>query len=347
VADSALYFPYIEVPEDVSVLRVLLYWDTLGAIIPDGIRRTGTWTEELVEAELVKPIRPGRYVSSSIVIRDLEEILDATLAGPPAAPFFIHKEKTNRDVVELLDERGLVASSSPPVSHRGLYSDDWIAVEGNAAALYMAYLALRISQKHKRAMEPVTDQACYFEVVSGVGTLSTVASLDHLRGAVLRGVLPAPNELVSLKKLVKFKEANRPLLQALRREVEGHVVTCAKEGDPELRRRLAEGFSADLAERAEEVRRRMDESQWPTAQGVVCGLLEGSPGLAAGVATKSVGVSATAAAPILIDWIKSRSPRASSDMPATYAVLAHDHFGETGASRARYRRLDRTLGRRL
>ncbi len=328
------------------MLRVLLYWDTLGAITPNGIR-TGPWTDELVKAELVKPIRPGEHVSSSIVLQDLEELLDATPAErSPAAPFFIHKEKTNLDVVELLDERGLVASS-PPASHRGRYSGDWIAVEGNAAALYMAYLALRISQKHKLKMEPITDQARYFEAVSGTGSLSTIASLDHLRGAVLRGVLPAPTKSVSLKKLVKFKEKNRSLLQALRREVEAHVVTCAQEGDPELRRRLAEGFSTDLVERAEEARRRMDESRWPTAQGVVCGLLEGSPGFATGLAMKSVGVAATGAAPILIDWIKSRSPRVNSDMPATYAVLAHDHFDETATSRARRPRLKGTLGRRL
>lgn len=345
MADSALYFPYIEVPEDISVLRVLLYWDTLGAIVPARIR-TGSWTEELIEAELVEPIRPGGHVSTSIVLQDLEELLDATpVERAPAAPFFIHKEKTNLDVIELLDERGLL-TSSPPASHRGRYSGDWIAVEGNSAALYMAYLALRISQNHDLKMEPITDQARYFEAVSGAGSLSTVASLDHLRGAVLRGVLPAPNESISLKELVKFKEKNRPLLQALRREVEAHVVTCAQEGDPELRRRLAQGFSADLAEQAEEVRRRMDERRWPTAQGVVCGLLEGSPGLAAGLAMKSVGVSATAATPILIDWIKSHSPRATSDMPAAYAVLAHDHFGETATSRVRRRRLNGTLGRR-
>jgi len=75
-------------------------------------------------------------------------------------------------------------------------------------------------------------------------------------------------------------------------------------------------------------------------------VLEGSPGLAAGLAMKSVGVSATAATPILIDWIKSHSPRATSDMPAAYAVLAHDHFGETATSRVRRRRLNGTLGRR-
>lgn len=205
MADSALYFPYIEVPEDISVLRVLLYWDTLGAIVPARIR-TGSWTEELIEAELVEPIRPGGHVSTSIVLQDLEELLDATpVERAPAAPFFIHKEKTNLDVIELLDERGLL-TSSPPASHRGRYSGDWIAVEGNSAALYMAYLALRISQNHDLKMEPITDQARYFEAVSGAGSLSTVASLDHLRGAVLRGVLPAPNESISLKELVKFKE---------------------------------------------------------------------------------------------------------------------------------------------
>src|SRR3954463_2396584 len=63
VAHSALYFPYIEVPQSAPLARVLLYWDELGSIIPEGFRPTGysARTRELVDTGLVRPVDPQRY----------------------------------------------------------------------------------------------------------------------------------------------------------------------------------------------------------------------------------------------------------------------------------------------
>jgi hypothetical protein len=322
MADSAIYFPYINVPRQ-GLLRVLLYWDELGSMIPEGVEPDSP-TQELVDAELVRPIRPKAYLDSPQMMQDFAELLDTVLVERErASSILIHIEKGGRILEEILHERGLVEG---PVRRGRGRAREWLKVEGNAGALYLAYLALSLARRLD--MEPVTDQAQYFEAVSGVRSLRTSASIDHLRVGVLRDVLPSPSRDIPISDLVQFKEQHGPLLRALRREVERHVLTCAQESDPEIRRRLSRSFSAEMLERAEEVRRRMAERRWPTVQSTVCGLLLGIPSIVGAVATDKPPLAASAAVPLLVEWIRSRWQDAGpGDMPAAYALLANNHFG--------------------
>jgi len=322
MADSALYFPYINVPRQ-GLLRVLLYWDALGSMIPEGVEPDSP-TQELVDAELVRPIRPNAYLNSRQMIDDFAELLDEVLVGlKPAAPILVHVEKGGSILNKILRDRGLAEG---PVTRGSGPAREWLKVEGNAGALYLAYLALSLARQLD--MEPVTDQAKYFQAVSGVSSLRTSASIDHLRAGVLRDVLPSPSRDVPISDLVRFKERHGPLLRTLRREVEQHVLTCAEESDPEIRRRLSRRFSAEMLERTEEVRRRMAERRWPTVQSTVCGLLLGTPSIATALATHKPALATTAAAPLLVEWIRSPWQDAGpGDIPAAYALLANNHFG--------------------
>jgi hypothetical protein len=328
MADSALYYPYIDVPESPSLLRVLLYWDTLGSLIPEGAV-VKPWTRELIASGLVEPIRPSRYVDASTLVADVDCLLDADLLRPSLAPpFFLHIEKTNRWMLELLRERGL-ATWAPDV-RPDRPGKGWIAVDGNIGALYVAYLVSYICAHGGLDMEPITDQEVNFEALAGSGSLSTATGLDRLRAATLDQVLPTPISDVPIIELVDFKDKHRELLRELRRETESHVLDCARERDPEIRRRMCGQFSRELADRARETERRMSERRWSIRRGVIA-LIAGGAAAASPIAGGQPEVAvATGAAPLLIDWLRSRFSGTNLDSAAMYAVLAQRRFGSTG-----------------
>src|SRR5690349_16828162 len=67
--DSALYFPYIDIPKEQWVWRILLYWDRLKAIVPyEYIHKPALhshFMQELRDSGVVEPVQPGRFVSSN------------------------------------------------------------------------------------------------------------------------------------------------------------------------------------------------------------------------------------------------------------------------------------------
>jgi hypothetical protein len=139
VADAALYFPYIEVPDSPALARVLLYWDELGSIIP---RRLGPTeltrrTRELVDTGLVRPLDPGGYW------RELEGFTEEFLAlvegidGPAVAPVWVHRDKGTGRIRDELIGRELA---------RTAHERHWVRVDGRVAAIFMASLAGRLSR---------------------------------------------------------------------------------------------------------------------------------------------------------------------------------------------------------
>jgi hypothetical protein len=59
-----LYFPLINVPQNAWFARVLLYWDEVGAIVPNEVmRRQGVtpYMKELIHEGLVSPTDPAQY----------------------------------------------------------------------------------------------------------------------------------------------------------------------------------------------------------------------------------------------------------------------------------------------
>lgn len=62
--DTALYFPYIRVPQSVWFTQVLLYWDDAASIIPtriqDDQQELGAYTSELMREGLLRSVMPER-----------------------------------------------------------------------------------------------------------------------------------------------------------------------------------------------------------------------------------------------------------------------------------------------
>ena len=64
--DTALYFPYINVPETKWFTQILLYWDHAASIVPDSIRENreelGPYMAELMDEGLVRSVMPSQVL---------------------------------------------------------------------------------------------------------------------------------------------------------------------------------------------------------------------------------------------------------------------------------------------
>ena len=328
VADVALYFPYMDVPDSPALTRVLLYWDQLGSIIPldiyNWIDRVNSpdWTErtlELVHAGLVLPVNPRQHWEE---LRGLEDeflqVLDTQrIEAPMVAPTQIRWDKA---VIGLWSELG----------HRGLVRGDypWMEVDGRVGALYMAFLAGRLGRCLD--MEPITDRREYFRESTPDGRAHETADLfDRMRGAILRDVLPAPLEPVAPRELAKFKEKYWDLLRSFRRRVESELVDCARERDPELRRRMLERARNDISEGVDEIASRLRARRWHPGVGLLCVAIAGAPAVTETVITGNPFPATGAAAAPLAEVVRSAlsgGRQSSADTPLAYAALAREAF---------------------
>jgi hypothetical protein len=220
----------MDVPDSQSIWGVLLYWDKLGSMVPEGVvRGLSSWTRSLVDADLVEPIEPRRYLQDVGFVEGFAELLDRLPSeARPTAPVLVHVDKGQEGLWDLLSDRGLAERGRRTARYE--WGRKWIAVEGRAGALYLAYLAATIARSPDLDLEPITDQRRYFEAVSGSSVLATAHSLDQVRAGILRGVLPVPVGDVRPEDVATFKEKHHSLLLALRHQVERAVLESSRCG---------------------------------------------------------------------------------------------------------------------
>ena len=64
--NKVLYFPYIDVPRSAWLIRMLLYWDTVGVIMPyqfvEEPEELTEFTRDLLKAGLLAQVIPGWYI---------------------------------------------------------------------------------------------------------------------------------------------------------------------------------------------------------------------------------------------------------------------------------------------
>lgn len=66
MSGKVLYFPYIDIPQSAWLTRMLLYWDTVGVIMPyqfvEEPETLEDFTRDLLQAGLLAQVIPGQYV---------------------------------------------------------------------------------------------------------------------------------------------------------------------------------------------------------------------------------------------------------------------------------------------
>jgi hypothetical protein len=260
--ETALYFPYIRVPQTFWFTQVLLYWDRAASIAPYGMRYEGPlgpYMAELIGTHLIDLLNPDDafYDDGDAYNEQFLQLLNAH-APPATSPELwrwekIHREKASELIFSELMDRGLAR----PVEHEY----EWCLVEETTAGLYMTYLVGAICSK-KEGHFPVTDEK-QLRALFGPVAAGTASMLQELRYAAITQALPMPSRLVDPSELASFKAKNGEKLHRLRRYLNEQLIAVAKIDDDFERDVKIDAVLAEIADDVAELRERMSRRNWP------------------------------------------------------------------------------------
>ncbi|MFC7899747.1 DUF6236 family protein [Streptomyces griseoincarnatus] len=325
--ETALYFPYMRVPQTSWFTQVLLYWDAAASIMPSYLHGNETildqYTFELARVGLLRFVDPDflDWETLDAFISALDS-QDHPRKGNIQRWTRVHAGKMESVIFNELARRGLARGN-------GSY-DEWWEVEEKTAVLYMSYLAGAMCGS-REGFSPVTDSSSSIASLGAPGQ-DVASQLRQLRYAVIQHALPAPSGLVPPRELISFKEIHYDKLRRLRVYLDGELVDLAIIQDEDVRRVRIDSFVEDTRDQVAELREEMTKRRWPKVVlvgvgGVVGSVLDlagavvtGGGALALGIAVASgastLGGSAVAAAELL------KAPRFNQRAPLVYAALA-------------------------
>lgn len=226
--DNLLYFPYISIPNTPWLYKSLLYWDAIDTITPRSYLRrpdkfNGPYMNELLEAELVRPVMPGNYVYdipdfSNNFLMYVDKKCSSSeenflVKGIDLKNLTqIHLEKMD-DIAYELVERGLA-----------LKNNRWVYVHKSIANDFMLYLATLLGAM--RNSQPITDNI--LNVNSSFSTISKEQAIffnrEEIRRNVLNHAFPTPNEIFKVSELLDFKLRNEKQLKNFRKHIEQELL---------------------------------------------------------------------------------------------------------------------------
>jgi hypothetical protein len=224
MANSLLYFPYIDLPQSDWTIRSLLYYEKIGSIVPSDYfsepeKNYDPFMLDLVKRELVIPINPLEILGDNDTLT--EPFLNFLLAEEKAifllgalnegtgkltslrqtyhsSPARVNSQKFNANLLYRLTKLGLAKHSN----------GNWYDVEHVTANYLIAFLASVLA--NKLGMIPVTDKPFSHEFLQQFKRIGI--NYDAKRNKILQELIPFPQE-IDLTKLQKFKEKHHDLLK--------------------------------------------------------------------------------------------------------------------------------------
>ncbi len=342
--ETALYFPYIEVPDSAWFTQILLYWNKAATIVPNevfaklGLSRS---MRELNDNGLLDFVEPGGFGDR------LEEnfftlLEEHQLTHPSDDSTYtpMYEDKISENIIDRLGRLQLAKPKGEPY-----YS--WYEVEETVANTYMAMLAAAIAGERVAAgnqTTPITDSP---ELLSYMGSPGgTPAQIfDRLRYTVIT-LLPVPAGPVPAAELAKFKKDHGEQLQHLRDHLDSRIISVATNPDEDLRAHDAGILTRNIERELKALTRAMEARRWPqivllgvggiaaVGLGVASAVVSAGAstlllGLAAGQGAASAGGAVYTAADLF------RSPGFDKSKPLAYAASV----SALGRPKERWRRL--------
>jgi len=327
---KAIYYPYIKVPDSPWFTRTLLYWDSVGAIVPyeyiENPERLGHHMAALVREKLVTQVVPAMHLSKvpgfDAAFLDHVDAMTARQSAPSNLWPKVHIEKLQQ-VAEGLCQRGLARQDKSKK-----YSP-WYNVEPQIAEEFMAYLAAVLGQiPGEDKFVPVTDQINHLQQFRVPAP--SVVRRPSIRELVLPRLLPSPSDAVDAASLAEFKENHGAELLDFRREIEFHIAEWARiESDAERELAIQEGLDL-LAGRVRQVSEKMEQARWPRLDfGGLCTIVGSGLAVCGAVTTGDFvfglpGAGLSLASAVFQAFGGSDSNEAGC--PLAYAVLAEHQF---------------------
>lgn len=341
MADRVLYFPSIRVPESEWFTRTLLYWDSVGTIVPaeylDDPHFLRPYTAGLKDHGLLTFVPPDaaiwkvpKYYESFLSLLDSLALDGENIPLASRETVHIHVDKTGYHLGIALQNRGL----AEPMSLQAPEWDAWFRVEKQTGNLLMAFLATILGQTNEQRMDPITDSAECLEAFTRVpvGEAAVEASLKPIRTEILSDLLPAPIDPVDPARLAEFKGRYGNLLSCFRTMVEQRVVAAAAIQDPVLRAHSVGLTRKEFRDQLEEITCRMQEHNWHriefgTLLAVVAAGVVVADAVATGGTLTVAGASLGLASAAYGAFQGARTPADVLARPMAYAALAQRNFG--------------------
>ena len=217
---KALYFPYINLPENDWLYLMLLYWDQLSSIVPSEYvydrRQLSPHMSTLMNEGLVDFIEPQKFIENK------DEF------GKPFLAFIKRRVKTGkiptRDNVFQrfpvhVEKLGSVADELVNMNLATSTDYPWYEMDRWVADAFMAYLAAFIGSLPEVNSAPVTNNEICFRLLGGYPRKVKERTIQ--RYEILNSVLPFPRDELSIEKVLKFKEKYHVELARFRDHIEG------------------------------------------------------------------------------------------------------------------------------
>lgn len=253
--EQVLYYPYIRVPQSDWFTRVLLYWDSVGSIVPEQYvwnpEQLGPYMQKLSAEGLVTWILPKNHIHR---VPNFEEAFidfaaeykrkyDRSKRSLRAMHTYkVHFEKVDR-VAKRLCELGLASKADPP----------WYKIEAGLASIFMAYLASALGKLPEINAKPITDTVSQLEIFQ---------TKDVTRTIILDRLLPAPNLDVSPAEIARFKSAHRQYLIKFRNHIEQFILQVAAVPDSNVRKDMITRFLTNAQDDIEGIVDLMKSRGW-------------------------------------------------------------------------------------
>lgn len=243
---TLLYYPAIFIRNQQWIRQSILYWDSIGSIIPKGMERHLAKSHDfqiLLNQGLYKIYHPENYVQTNKVETEFEATLEnsrfiESLPNEDRYNSWIYENKLPLELLTKLINKSTVRQKDYRVYLRPVI-----------ASLYMSLLAKHMANDDVNSITtPSTDDINFlpfaFPSVSDENTMN-VMNLS------LYNVLPIPAEGTSLINIIKFKERRKDELLHFRQTIYEHQdkIKQAKEVDQirDLNNRFAEQIQLEVS----------------------------------------------------------------------------------------------------
>lgn len=334
MANTALYYPYINPPPDAWTTRSILYWDRIDSIIPWNVELADS-TKALIDEGLLTPVdwmnvAEVGYEISDEFVRFIHKTASRTRLGNDwrlrFQPALIHTMKMPHKISEALIETGLGSETSY----------DWWAVRPDIASAYMSTLAWCIAAKNRSGCDLLTDRSPALDgfrlkcsEVNPPGRLAVGKGREVLE-TVLKDLFLVPKEWLPPREVRLFKQQFGNELQAFRNHINKAVLDLMREsGSADFDERLV-ATRNDFVTQTAALARRLAPSKLelvrktilPSVVGVSACLLAGDYQLATALPFVLAGSEAILASVMQVP----ERQEAIAPHPMAYAALFNDRM---------------------
>jgi len=257
--NNILYYPTINLPENEWTIKSILYWDTVGVIVPEEYieepEQLSRKMRDMVQSgHIVQHLTSDYYslqykVSKSI----LKTVKSKSINLKKCRQNFkekkaslIHNQKFSFRLFDYLVKN--------KVAER-LESYSFYLVESKIASVMMTYLAIAISKEIKYT--PATDFPEYIRENDYLGLVNNQPG--KIRSKILGDIMPYPID-VDFNKLIRFKEKYIDQLQRFRIEIEKTVWGINAVKDNESKEKILQLNIDQINDKKEELIARLVEN---------------------------------------------------------------------------------------